>query len=52
MFGFAVLEVCGGRSTAIHPEDAALYLCGCGKSFTAAVSTWVTCPACGHEQAW
>jgi uncharacterized protein (DUF983 family) len=34
------------------PEDAALYRCGCGKAFTAAVSTCVTCPGCGEPQAW
>jgi hypothetical protein len=34
------------------PEDAALYVCGCGNAFTAAVTTSVTCPSCGHGQAW
>jgi hypothetical protein len=34
------------------PEDAALYVCGCGNAFTAAVTTSVTCPACGDGQAW
>jgi hypothetical protein len=34
------------------PEDAALYVCGCGNAFTAAVTTGVTCPSCGHGQAW
>jgi hypothetical protein len=34
------------------PEDAALYVCGCGISFKAAVSTYVTCPTCGHGQLW
>jgi hypothetical protein len=38
-----------GRQT---PEDAALYRCHCGKSFTAAVTTCVTCPDCGAGQAW
>lgn len=34
------------------PEDAALYMCGCGNAFTAAVTASVTCPACGDGQAW
>ena len=34
------------------PEDAALYRCHCGTSFTAAVTTCVTCPHCGAGQAW
>jgi Zn finger protein HypA/HybF involved in hydrogenase expression len=34
------------------PEDSALYLCECGEGFTAAVTTSVTCPSCGHGQAW
>jgi hypothetical protein len=34
------------------PEDAALYVCGCGSAFTAAVTTGVTCPSCGHGQVW
>ena len=34
------------------PEDAALYLCDCGEGFRAAVTTSVTCPSCGHGQAW
>jgi len=34
------------------PEDAALYTCECGKAFTAAVTTCVTCPTCGQGQAW
>lgn len=33
-------------------EDAALYVCGCGEGFTAAVTTSVTCPSCGHGQPW
>jgi DNA-directed RNA polymerase subunit RPC12/RpoP len=33
-------------------EDEALYVCGCGTAFTAAVTTDVTCPSCGHGQAW
>ena len=34
------------------PEDAALYRCHCGTSFTAAVTTTVACPRCGTGQAW
>jgi hypothetical protein len=34
------------------PEDRALYRCGCGYAFTAAVSTSVGCPQCGQTQAW
>jgi DNA-directed RNA polymerase subunit RPC12/RpoP len=34
------------------PEDAALYVCGCGNAFTAAVTASVTCPSCGDGQAW
>ena len=34
------------------PEDAALYRCHCGTSFTAAVTTSVVCPSCGTGQAW
>jgi hypothetical protein len=34
------------------PEDAALYRCQCGHSFTAAVTTCVACPSCGTGQAW
>jgi hypothetical protein len=37
---------------ALVPEDAALYMCDCGQGFTAAVTTCVTCPSCGHGQAW
>jgi hypothetical protein len=37
---------------ACSPEDAALYHCGCGTGFVAAVTSNVTCPACGQEQAW
>jgi hypothetical protein len=36
----------------IVPEDAALYVCGCGNAFTAAVTASVTCPSCGDGQAW
>jgi hypothetical protein len=36
----------------ILPEDAALYVCGCGNAFTAAVTASVTCPSCGDGQAW
>ncbi len=34
------------------PEDAVLYNCACGNTFTAAVTATVTCPACGEAQAW
>ncbi|HVL94329.1 MAG TPA: hypothetical protein VM266_00570 [Solirubrobacteraceae bacterium] len=34
------------------PQDRALYTCGCGFAFTAAVSTSVGCPHCGAGQAW
>jgi len=34
------------------PLDRALYSCSCGYVFDAAVSTTVSCPHCGAEQAW
>ncbi len=34
------------------PIDTALYTCGCGYLFSAAVSTTVCCPHCGTGQAW
>ena len=34
------------------PMDTALYTCGCGYLFSAAVSTTVACPHCGTGQAW
>jgi hypothetical protein len=34
------------------PLDRASYVCGCGYVFSAAVSTTVTCPHCGADQAW
>ena len=34
------------------PEDAALYQCHCGHSFTAAVTADVDCPSCGTGQPW
>jgi len=34
------------------PEDRALYSCGCGHTFKAAVTTSVGCPRCGSDQAW
>ena len=34
------------------PIDTALYTCGCGYLFSAAVSTTVACPHCGTDQAW
>jgi hypothetical protein len=33
-------------------QDAALYSCGCGYVFKAAVTTSVGCPHCGSDQAW
>jgi hypothetical protein len=41
-----------GAATATVPEDAALYTCECGEGFTAAVTTSVKCPSCGHGQVW
>jgi hypothetical protein len=34
------------------PLDEAVYTCGCGYFFSAAVSTTVACPHCGTGQAW
>ena len=34
------------------PLDVAVYTCGCGYLFSAAVSTTVSCPHCGTDQAW
>lgn len=34
------------------PDDRAFYRCGCGTAFRADVSTSVSCPHCGGEQAW
>lgn len=34
------------------PEDRACYTCSCGLVFQAAVSTSVSCPHCGTDQAW
>ncbi len=36
----------------VSTEDTALYSCGCGFQFQAAVSTSVACPQCGGGQAW
>ncbi|WP_445151568.1 hypothetical protein [Baekduia sp. Peel2402] len=36
----------------VSPQDSALYTCGCGVAFQAAVSTSVACPSCGADQAW
>lgn len=33
-------------------QDVALYSCGCGYAFEAAVTTSVGCPHCGADQAW
>jgi hypothetical protein len=40
------------RRIAGAPQDRALYSCGCGFQFEAAVSTSVGCPHCGATQAW
>ena len=34
------------------PQDLAFYRCACGYAFSGAVSTHVSCPHCGTEQAW
>lgn len=34
------------------PEDRAFYTCECGYAFEASVSTSVSCPHCGTDQAW
>jgi hypothetical protein len=34
------------------PVDRASYTCSCGYQFSASVSTTVTCPHCGADQAW
>jgi hypothetical protein len=34
------------------PMDNASYSCACGMVFAAAVSTTVSCPHCGADQAW
>jgi hypothetical protein len=34
------------------PQDRACYGCTCGYLFEADVSTSVTCPNCGQDQAW
>jgi rubrerythrin len=34
------------------PEDATVYACACGNTFTAAVTATVTCPVCGDGQVW
>jgi hypothetical protein len=34
------------------PLDNAAYNCECGYCFSAAVSTTVSCPHCGTDQAW
>ncbi len=34
------------------PVDRASYTCVCGYLFRASVSTTVTCPHCGTDQAW
>jgi hypothetical protein len=42
----------GESESPVIPEDAVLYICACGNTFTAAVTATVTCPACGDGQAW
>jgi hypothetical protein len=34
------------------PVDRAYYSCSCGYLFSASVSTTVSCPECGSDQAW
>ena len=34
------------------PVDRAYYTCSCGYLFSASVSTTVSCPQCGSDQAW
>lgn len=34
------------------PDDRASYTCSCGLVFEASVSTGVSCPHCGADQAW
>ena len=34
------------------PQDHACYECTCGYVFSACVSTSVSCPQCGQDQAW
>jgi hypothetical protein len=34
------------------PQDEALYSCACGFVFRTAVTTAISCPHCGTEQAW
>jgi rubrerythrin len=45
-------RACALRPAGQAPEDAALYLCSCGHSFTAGVTTRVACPSCGTGQPW
>jgi hypothetical protein len=40
------------RRDAGPSQDSALYNCGCGFVFEAAVTTSVDCPHCGIHQAW
>jgi hypothetical protein len=48
----AVLQTLARARRSGGPEDQALYECGCGHAFKAAVSTSVGCPHCGTSQAW
>ncbi|WCB93031.1 hypothetical protein DSM104299_01733 [Baekduia alba] len=36
----------------VTSEDTAHYSCSCGFQFQAAVTTSVSCPHCGTDQAW
>jgi len=47
-----VLQTLARAKRSGGPEDMALYSCGCGYAFKAAVSTSVGCPHCGTKQAW
>jgi hypothetical protein len=47
-----VLQTLARAKRSGGPEDRALYTCGCGFAWTAAVTTAVGCPHCGVTQAW
>jgi hypothetical protein len=47
-----VLQTLARAKRSGGPEDLALYSCGCGYAFKAAVTTSVGCPHCGTNQAW
>jgi hypothetical protein len=50
--GSEVRPTVPGRRREPATEDEAMYSCGCGFIFQAAVSTSVGCPHCGNSQAW